>query len=52
MDAVKFVEFNIAYEAADNAIAVGLGAGETEDCQCGCHTIVTPIIRAWWCSKN
>lgn len=52
MDAVKFVEFNIACEAEGNAIAVGLGAAETEDCQCGCHTFVTPIIRAWWFSKN
>lgn len=49
---MEFVEFNIAYEAEGNAIAVGLGAGETEDCLCGCHVFVTPIVRAWWFSKN
>jgi hypothetical protein len=52
MRVVKFVEFNVVYEAADNAIAVALGAADTEDCRCGCHIFVIPIVCAWWLSKN
>jgi hypothetical protein len=52
MEPMRFAEFNIVYECDGNAIAVGLGAADTQDLPCGCHTLVTPIVRAFWFSKN